>query len=53
VTIDVRIVQNCDGCSVERILESTQDKERGGWREVKPDKDLCPTCINKALNKEK
>ena len=46
----IHVVQTCNGCGKARNIEDQRrDSENGGWREVKPNTHLCPTCINAAI----
>lgn len=55
--IKVSIKQICDGCGDSRELDPSHVKHKsldqtaqlGGWREIKPDKHICPICINLIL----
>lgn len=45
----IEILQTCDGCGKNRLIERTVDATNAGWREVKQNKHLCAHCIEKAV----
>lgn len=49
MTLEVTIIQKCNGCKATRQLRSEEEAEHGGWRAVSSGKHLCVDCINVAL----
>lgn len=58
MTIKLIAAQVCDGCEKSReiVVESLKSgvdleelAKREGWREVRTNKHICPSCISKAL----
>lgn len=48
--MSIKVVQTCDGCGIFRTIDNQRtDSQNGGWREVKNNTHLCPTCINAAI----